>query len=99
MVQITTPSASILTSSRVKREKYTPLGAHYYKKALLWQRIKIETELFAELGFSKDSLRGYMVSTPANRIPEAVREIILRTMPDAGYCFKDPKISKLKSAA
>jgi len=83
---------------RVKREEFTPLGQIYYVKAQLWQRIKIETELLAELNVSKHSLRAYMVTTPAYRMRPDMKVIILRTLPEAAECFLDPRPAKQKKS-
>lgn len=87
MMSTITAATMNIASTRVKRESFTPLGTHYYTKALLWQRIKIETEIEAELGLSKRIIRNYMVSTPAWRMPENVRAIFLRTLPEAAIYF------------
>lgn len=85
------------TTHPVRREVFTELGTIYYKKAMLWQRTKIETEALAELGISRSSIRAYMVRTKAYRMRADLQEIILRTLPEAADCFIDPRVKNKKN--
>ncbi|MDQ6479831.1 hypothetical protein [Dyadobacter sp. LHD-138] len=85
------------TKTKVRREEFTPLGHIYYKQAKPWQRTKIEAEVFNELGLKRSSVRAYMVSTPGYRMRADMKEIILRTLPEAKDCFIDPRIKNQKT--
>ncbi|MCE6987462.1 hypothetical protein [Dyadobacter sp. CY323] len=85
-------------TGRVKREVFTPLGKIYYKEAEQWQRMKIETEALKELGVKRHSIRAYMVSTPASRMNAKLKDLILRTLPQAADCFQDPTLANLKAS-
>ncbi len=77
-----------------KEKKLTPLGEIYFKQAAPWQRTKIVNEVLKELGLSRSSIRAYMVSTPAYRMRADMKAIILRTLPHAEDCFKDPRVKQ-----
>ena len=84
-----------LNNSKVRRDEFTPLGNIYYKCAEPWQRRKIESEVLKELGLKRQSVRAYMVSTPAFRMRADMKEIILRTLPECEECFVDTRITKI----
>lgn len=69
--------------------KYTPLGEVYYSVDE-WKRKKILAELRA-IGVAYDSLRAYLVITPAYRAAGDIRDIIIANIPEAAPLFERPK--------
>lgn len=76
-----------------KEKQLTPLGEIYFNQAKAWQRTKILGEMLNELGVDRHLVRSYMVTTPAFRMRADMKAIILRTLPEAEDCFKDPRIT------
>ncbi len=74
------------------QKKLTPLGEIYFNQAKAWQRTKILGEMLNELGVDRHLVRSYMVTTPAFRMRADMKEIILRTLPEAEPCFADPRV-------
>ncbi|WP_019942596.1 hypothetical protein [Dyadobacter beijingensis] len=85
--------SSLMVNPTDNQSKFTPLGEIFFE-ADAWKRAKINSEVLAELGLKRSSVRAYMVSTPAYRMREDMKEIILRTLPEAAKCFTDPRIKK-----
>jgi hypothetical protein len=75
-----------------KEKQLTALGEIYFNGAKAWQRTKILTEMKNELGVDRHLVRSYMVTTPAFRMRADMKEIILRTLPEAESCFIDPRV-------
>jgi hypothetical protein len=74
---------------RNRRTEFTPLGQIFYD-APRWDRTRIIAECKA-VGISYDSLRGYLVVTPAYHASAQLRDIVINVLPKAADCFLRPK--------